>query len=230
MINQMKSRLAQLETRLKKVVFKHKEVHEECFPDNGNGHGVYHQVGHVAWDNHPLRLYMVKTSRVINMIRREMLAILYYVKIIETRQSTTSLISNTNGTINKYGYLFDRYSEEDKINVSLLYPKTKEEIKRDSMSRLEIMKAFPKEQNYSMFTNEGNLAVNNMIIRLIEALNGPTKINEADFKSMLEKELSNLDRDGYEEVYDTAVREVVLSILEKEIKKAGYGYSMSIEI
>jgi hypothetical protein len=230
MINQLKSRLAQLEGRLRKISFKHKEVHEECFPDDGMVHGVYHQVGHKEWESHPLKQYLGKSSKVLSKIRREMLAILYYIKIMETRQSTTSLISNTNDTINKYGYLFDLYSEDDKINVSLLYSKTKEEIKRSNMTRLERMKTFPKEQNYSMFTQEGNLAVNRMMIELIETLQGKSKVSEDDFKTLLEKGVNSVDASGHGEVYDTAVREVVLGILEKEVEKSGYNWSMALEI
>lgn len=123
MINKLKSRLNQLEARLKKISFKHKEVHAECFPKDDSD-GVYNKVGHIEWDNHPLKLYMRKSSRILSKIRREMLAILYYIKIMETRQSTSSLISKTINTINEYSYLFDSYDREDnKINVDILYPK-----------------------------------------------------------------------------------------------------------
>jgi len=227
MINQMKSRLAQLETRLKKVAFRHKEIHEECFPKDGSD-GVYKEVGSRDWDQHPLNHYLGKSSRVISKIRREMLAILYYIKIMETRQGTNSLILNTSDTINKYRYLFDGY--DGKIDLSPLYPKTEEEIKRSNMTRLERMRAFPKEQRYSMFTQNGNLLVNNMMIQLIESVRGEERITKDKFDEMLNVHLNNISNTGHGEVYDTAVREVVLDILEKEVNRAGYNWSMSIEI
>ena len=223
----MKSRLAQLEERLKKVSFKHKEVHATCFPKDGSA-GIYKEVGHREWEQHPLNLYLGKSSRVLSKIRREMLAILYYIKIMETRQSTMSLISNTNDTINRYRYLFDGY--DGKLDLAPLYPKTKEEIKKASMTRLEQMKKFPKEQNYSMFTQEGNLLVNHMMIQLIEELQSKQKVTEPEFREMLAIWVSNISNSGHDEVHDTAVRDVVLSILEQEIKKAGLRFSMELEI
>ena len=98
------------------------------------------------------------------------------------------------------------------------------------MTRLERMKTFPKEQNYSMFTQEGNLAVNRMMIELIETLQGKSKVSEDDFKTLLEKGVNSVDASGHGEVYDTAVREVVLGILEKEVEKSGYSWSMVLEI
>ena len=227
MLNQMKSRLAQLEERLKKVSFKHKEVHATCFPKDGST-GVYKEVGHREWEQHPLNLYLDKSSRVLSKIRREMLAILYYIKIMETRQSTMSLISNTSDTINKYRYLFDGY--DGKLDLSPLYPKTKEEIKKASMTRLEKMREFPKEQNYSMFTQEGNRMVNDMMIRLIGQLQGNQKVYEEQFRDRLKQEVGYIVEAGHSEVYDTAVREAVLSILELEIEEAGLRFSMEIEI
>ena len=223
----MKSRLAQLEERLRKISFKHKEVHAECFPKDGSD-GVYKKVGSREWESHPLNHYMDKSGRLLGKIRREMLAILYYIKIMETSQSTHSLISKTSDTINRYRYLFDGY--DGKLDLSPLYPKTEEEIKRSSMTRLERMKTFPKEQNYSMFTQEGNLLVNNMMIQLIEELNSSKKINEQEFKEMLGTHANTISLSGHSEVYDTAVREAVLTILEKEVKKAGYTFSMEITI
>ena len=227
MLNQMKSRLAQLEERLKKVSFKHKEVHATCFPKDGSV-GVYKEVGYREWEQHPLNLYLGKSSRVLSKIRREMLAILYYIKIMETRQSTMSLISNTSDTINKYRYLFDGY--DGKLDLSPLYPKTKEEIKKASMTRLEKMREFPKEQNYSMFTQEGNRMVNDMMIRLIGQLQGNQKVYEEQFRDRLKQEVGYIVEAGHSEVYDTAVREAVLSILELEIEEAGLRFSMEIEI
>ena len=227
MLNQMKSRLAQLEERLKKVSFKHKEVHATCFPKDGSD-GVYKEVGYREWEQHPLNLYLDKSSRVLSKIRREMLAILYYIKIMETRQGINSLISKTSDTINKYRYLFDGY--DGKLDLSPLYPKTEQEIKKASMTRLERMKKFPKEQNYSMFTQEGNLLVNNMMIQLIEELQSKQKVTGPEFQEMLAIWISNISNTGHSEVYDTAVREVVLSILEQEIKKASYKFSMELEI
>lgn len=227
MLNQMKGRLAQLEERLKKVSFKHKDIHAECFPKDGSD-GVYAKVGYREWQKHPLNLYLGKSSKVLSKIRREMLAILYYIKIMETSQGINSLISNTSGTINKYRYLFDGY--DGKLDLSPLYPKTEEEIKRASMTRLEKMKAFPKEQDYSMFTQEGNLLVNNMMIQLIESVDGKERITKDEFDEILNVHLNNISNTGHGEVYDTAVREVVLDILEKEVNRAGYNWSMSIEI
>ena len=225
MLNQMKSRLAQLEERLKKVSFKHKEVHATCFPKDGST-GVYKEVGHREWEQHPLNLYLDKSSRVLSKIRREMLAILYYIKIIETSQGTNSLITKTHDTINKYSYLFYR----DKIEVSILYPKTEQEIKKAKMTRLERMREFPEEQNYSMFSREGNRMVNDMVIRLVGQLHGNQKVYEEQFRDRLEQEISYIVEAGHSEVHDTAVREVVLSILEQEVKKAGLRFSMEIEI
>lgn len=227
MLDQMKSRLAQLEERLKKVSFNHKEVHLKCFPKDGSD-GVYKEVGHRDWEQHPLNLYLSKSSKVLSKIRREMLAILYYIKIMETRQSTMSLISNTRDTINKYSYLFARY--DGKLDLSQLYPKTEEEIKKASMTRLERMREFPKEQNYGMFSKEGNLLVNNMMIQLIEELQSKQKVTEPEFRETLAIHASNITNTGHGEVHDTAVREVVLSILEQEIKEAGYKFSKEIEI
>ena len=137
-----------------------------------------------------------------------------------------SLISNTNDNINKYSYLFNR----DKIDISILYPKTEEEIKRANMTRLERMKEFPEEQDYGMFSKEGNGMVNDMMIRLISQLHGNRKVYEEQFRDNLQREIGFIDRDGHGEVYDTEVREVVLSILEKEIKLAKYNWSMELEM
>lgn len=223
----MKSRLAQLEERLKKVSFKRKAVHATCFPKDGSA-GVYKEVGHREWEQHPLNLYLGKSSRVLSKIRREMLAILYYIKIMETRQGIHSLISKTSDTINKYRYLFDGY--DGKLDLSPLYPKTEQEIKRASMTRLEKMREFPKEQNYSMFSREGNMMVNDMMIRLVGQLHGNQKVYEEQFQDRLEQEVGYIVEAGHGEVYDTEVREVVLSILEQEIKKASYKFSMELEI
>lgn len=227
MLNQMKSRLAQLEERLKKVSFNHKEVHLKCFPKDGSD-GVYKEVGHRDWEQHPLNLYLSKSSKVLSKIRREMLAILYYIKIMETRQSTMSLISNTRDTINKYSYLFARY--DGKLDLSQLYPKTEEEIKKASMTRLERMREFPKEQNYGMFSKEGNQMVNDMMIRLINQLHGNQKVYEEQFHDKLQREIGFIDKAGHGEVSDTEVRGTVLTILEKEVKKAGYRFSKEMEI
>lgn len=226
MLNQMKSRLAQLEERLKKISFKHKEIHAECFPKDGSD-GVYAKVGYSEWEKHPLNQYMNKSGRLLGKIRREMLAILYYIKIMETSQGIHSLISKTSD-INKLRGLFDGY--DGKLDLSSLYPKTEEEIKRASMTRLELMRMFPKEQDYSMFTQEGNLLVNNMMIQLIESVNGKERITKDEFDEILNVHLNNISNTGHDEVYDTAVREVVLEILEKEVNRAGYNWSMSIEI
>ena len=157
-----------------------------------------------------------------------MLAILYYIKIMETRQSTMSLISNTRDTINKYSYLFARY--DGKLDLSQLYPKTEEEIKKASMTRLERMREFPKEQNYGMFSKEGNQMVNDMMIRLINQLHGNQKVYEEQFHDKLQREIGFIDRAGHGEVSDTEVRGTVLTILEKEVKKAGYRFSKEMEI
>lgn len=228
MIGEMRQRLNQLESRLKKVVFRHKEVHSKCFPKDGSD-GVYKkstEVSYDTWEKHPLNLYMSKSTRVIAIIRREMLAIIYYLKIRETRQGINSLTSNTSGTINKYRYLFDGY--DGKLDLNPLYPKTEDEIIRIKMTRLEKMRAFPKEQDYSMFTQQGNLLVNDMMIALIEMLEGERKVTQSDFQEALEVFTNNLESVGHGEVYDTAVREVVLSILESEIKRAGYNFSVDM--
>ena len=220
MINQMKSRLAQLEERLKKVSFNHKQVHAECFPKDGSD-GIYNKVGSRDWDQHPKKLYLNKSGRVIKMIRREMLAILYYNKIMETRQSTQSLISNTQNA---------RLFAYEELDMSQLFPKTEEEIKRAKMTRLERMREFPEEQNYGMFSKEANGMVNDMMIRLISQLHGNKKIYEEQFHDNLQREIGFIDSAGHGEVYDTAVREVVLGILEKEIEKTEYNWSMELTI
>lgn len=250
MKKQLEERLEQLGSRLKKLVFKHKSVHEACFPKDGSD-GIYQKTqkarsefynkhkdnydssyeiweredAPVDFDQTPEKLYMRRLGNITDRIRREMLAILYYLKIMETNQGVFSLLQNTSDTINRYRYLFD-----DQIDLSLLYPKTEEEIKRSNMTRLERMKAFPKEQDYSMFTQEGNLLVNGVMIQLIETLNGNEKVTEESFKNFLEVQINNISNTGHSEIFDTAVREVVLHILQKEVKKAGYNWSMSIEI
>ena len=98
------------------------------------------------------------------------------------------------------------------------------------MTRLERMREFPEEQNYGMFSREGNGMVNDMMIRLISQLHGNKKIYEEQFHDNLQREIGFIDSAGHGEVYDTAVREVVLGILEKEIEKTEYNWSMELTI
>ena len=126
--------------------------------------------------------------------------------------------SSVEDTINKYGYLFDRY--EGELDLSPLFPKTNEEVKRENMTRLERMKAFPEEQRYSMFSKEGNTMVNDMMIKLIELLQSDNRVSKELFQETINVYVKDIEEAGHGEVTDTAVRDVVLSILEKEIKKA----------
>jgi hypothetical protein len=251
MKEQIQQRLDQLASRLRKLVFKHKQVHRACFPKDGTD-GVYQKTqkardefyqkhkeeydkdhyeifkrkdAPVEFDQTFESIYMGRLRRITDKIRREMLAILYYQKIMDTDQGIFSLLQNTSGTINKYRYLFD-----GQIDLSLIYPKTEEEIVRIKMSRLEKMKAFPKEQDYSMFTQEGNLLVNDMMINLLDLIHGEKKIDRDELQYGLNTYVNNIESVGHVEIHDTAVREVVLHILEKEVSKAGYNFSMEIEI
>ena len=245
MKEQIQQRLDQLASRLKKLVFKHKQVHSACFPKDGSD-GVYKKTqnarsefyrkhkenydnSYEVWEREdaPVEfdqtfesIYMGRLRRITDKIRREMLAILYYQKIMDTDQGIFSLLQNTSGTINKYRYLFD-----DQIDLSLLYPKTEEEIIRIKMSRIEKMRAFPKEQDYSMFTQEGNLLVNDMMINLLDLIHGEKKIDRDELQHALNTYINNIESVGHGEIHDTAVREVVSHILEKEVSKAGYNFS-----
>lgn len=68
----------------------------------------------------------------------------------------------------------------------------------------------------SMFTDEGNIQVANMVnIFILEALRGEFMRHELQVN--LRRAMDNLAKNGYDEIYDTEVRSAIASRLNKEL-------------
>lgn len=70
--------------------------------------------------------------------------------------------------------------------------------------------------NYGMFTDEGNKMVSLMVE---ECLKLPITAKDEEIYAFLNTRMSNIERAGHGEVYDTEVREQLISKIEKETKR-----------
>lgn len=67
-----------------------------------------------------------------------------------------------------------------------------------------------------MFTDEGNIQVHNMInILILEALRG--EFQRRELQEQLRGAMDTLVKNGYDEIYDTMVREKIAARLNREL-------------
>jgi len=68
----------------------------------------------------------------------------------------------------------------------------------------------------SMFTDEGNIQVHNMVnILILEATRG--EFTRRDLQTVLREAMDRLVKNGYDEIYDTEVRSKIAARLNREL-------------
>lgn len=181
LINQ--ERAKQLEGRILIMSQNHKKFHHNCFK---GGEQLYYKIQKersdyiraekekgreswdiyedkncpVSWENSKEHDYLHRSGRILDNLRNELLAILYYNAVRNSRY-TFKMIEEVKD-INKYNQAGFGY---DAIDLSSLYPKTKEE--KELAEKLENATALEKldivKTNYHAGGKEENDFCNNLV-------------------------------------------------------------------
>ena len=245
LINQ--ERAKQLEGRILIMSQNHKKFHHNCFK---GGEQLYHKIQKersdyiraekkkgreyddiyedkncpVSWEDSKEHNYLHRSGRILDKLRNELLAILYYNAVRNSRY-TFKMIEEVKD-INKYNQAGFGYNA---IDLSPLFPKTKEEkelaeklANATALEKLDIVKT-----NYHAGGKEENDFCNNLVKSVGAMIMSDKKVTKGLIESTINESLEKVS-DKYTIVQDKETTSVIEDKVNSILSESEYSFKIDL--